>query len=366
MSDLKASYFRIASASDDTLLKRLLRENSMPSWVSITTQREPSYFKGASLMGKSYTLIAEKAKELIGMYSCTFLPVHLEGKSEQIGYIGGLRVSSGYRHKIGYIKEGFNVLKQQVPNEATVPFYFTSLASENRQARRLLEANLKGMPHYTPIGEMHTLIFSVKRGRASTQLMQATPKDIPDITAFYNQQVSSYQLSPHLSETWLEALDGSIGLTIDDFWLLRERDGTLQCCLALWDQRAFKQSVIVGYKAPLGILRPLYNLYAGLTGQVPLPKAGDALEHIYIAFFVATQEEIALQALQEASKIAEGRGASSCVLGLSSRHPFLSRLTRALKPSLYRTQIETVTLEGAYPVKCSFEKDIVQPEVALL
>ncbi len=366
---IKDALYRIATGADDALLKRLLRENTMPSWVTIATEREPSYFDAAALMGESYTLIAEEAqkrKSVIGMYACSYLPVHIDGRPECIGYFGGMRINNAFRHKLRYIRQGFDAIEKLIPKQSTVPFYFTSIASENGRARRLLEANVKGMPRYTPRGEITTMVFSVKQGVNSGVLQQAKPDDIPEIAAFYNRAASEYQLAPYLAEAWLEGLDGTTGLNVSDFWLIRDDDGVLQCSLALWDQRAFKQSVVQGYRRPLGHLRRLYNIYARLCKRVELPACGEALEHVYIAFFASKEKETAVKAVREAARIAEEKGATSCVMGLSSQHPFLAELKHRLKPSLYRTEIETVILEGSEAGIAGFDSRIVQPEVALL
>lgn len=366
----KDALYRLATSRDDATLKHLLHDNPMQSWVNISTEREPSYFVGASLMGEAYALIAHDTivdENIIGMYSCSYLPVHIDGKPEMIGYFGGLRVVPEFRHKIHYIKHGFEAIKKIVPSRATVPFYFTSIASENATARRLLEANMSGMPCYSPVGEMTTIIFSVNQGKNEGKLIQASSKDISDIVYYYNMRVSSYQLSPCLSEEWLQNTVGHPGLDISDFWLLRDKNGKIACCFALWDQRAFKQSIIKGYKAPLNYLRILYNWYARMTKRVELPKAGKALEHLYIAFFAydADDTDLTVNVLKEAAYLACAKGATSCVMGISSQHVLLPILKYTLKPEIYRTQIEVVTLNGDDQYTNASER-IIQPEVALL
>jgi len=358
--------FRIATRADEGVIKALLHEHPMDSWVSISMEREPSYFQGASLMGETYTLISEERDEVVGMYACSYLSVHINKKMATIGYLGAMRVREPFRHKIRYLKEGFDAIATMIPQQASVPFYLTSIATENLSARRLLESNQKGMPTYMPRGEMSSLVFSVRRGKMSYCLEQATQENIPEIVAFYNRYASDYQFSPCLSESWLNALDGDAGLKIGDFWLARGCDGTLQCCLALWDQRAFKQSVVHDYRQPLKQMRPLYNLYARMSRQVELPACGEALQHLFIAFFAYNDEAVAIRALKEAAKIAEQtKKVESCTLGLSSQHPLLPAIKTLFKPSVYVTEIETVLLNGTVD-NISLEDRLVQPEVALL
>lgn len=365
---IKNVLYRLAIPEDDAVLKRLLHQNPMESWVNITTEREPSYFAGASLMGETYPLIAHNEEKVIGMYSCSYLPVHIDGKGEMIGYLGGLRLESEFRHTIHYVRNGFEAIKKIVPERATVPFYFTSISSENHTARRLLEANTRGMPHYSPVGEMTTMIFSTVRERDERYLVQAQTADIADIVSFYNDRASSYQFSPRLSEEWLSNPLRHPGLEIADFWLLRDEKHHIRCCLALWDQRPFKQSVVKGYKPPLNTVRKLYNLYARMSGRVELPPSGEALEHLYITFFACDSDDmnLTINLLKEAAHLAQAKGVKCCVIGFSSLHPHLPALKNALKPEIYRTQIETVTLNGEPRCPLSSGVRMVQPEVALL
>ena len=366
---VKDALYRLASKDDDAMLRRMLRENTMPSWVTITTEREPSYFDGAALMDQSYTFIAEDTnnnKKNIGMYACSMLPVHIDKKATRIGYFGGMRLNHEYRHKIRYIKQGFQAIEELLPESTVLPYYFTSLASENTKARRLLEANVTGMPSYKPQGEMSTLVFSVKHGMERRILHQAQVRDIPEIAAFYNKYASQYQLAPYLSEEWLRDLDGHMGLKISDFWLVRGKNHSIEGCLAIWDQRTFKQSVVKAYRSPLTYLRGFYNLVARLTKRVELPVVSEALEHVFIAFFAFHDRKKAIRALKEAAKLSQEKKASSCVLGLSSQHPLFADIKRVFKPSIYRTEIETVMLQGAGADAPNFSGDIVQPEIALL
>ncbi|MCI5145719.1 MAG: hypothetical protein D3923_09350, partial [Candidatus Electrothrix sp. AR3] len=160
--------FRQAGADDDRALRSLLRNNPMDSWVNISIECEPSFFAGQGLMGPSVAVIAleENSQATVGMYTCSLLPVHLNGSTERIHYLGGLRVHPQYRFKLSILKNGFTSIEPLISciGEKMLPFQFTSIAKKNTQAKRLLEARLKGMPIYTPVGELTTLAISTRRG----------------------------------------------------------------------------------------------------------------------------------------------------------------------------------------------------------
>ena len=400
MSEQKKEYrvegiiYRIAQEQDAPLLQELLRDGAMDSWVQIALEREPNYFDAEGLMGESLTVIAHNAEDssaVIGMYSYTLFRLFVMGVEESVAYLGSLRVHPNYWHKIRFLKEGFHSIEKLIPNSTTLPFCITSIASENTKARRILESNIKGMPKYHFITQMNTYAFAtdggilppykLQSGRVgashhntqnttnSNRLQQATKEHIPHIVTFHNTLAKEYNLAPILETTWLEQLDGSKGLTIEDFYLLRDDDGAIEAMYALWDQRKIKQTVIKGYKTPLNTLRPLYNLYAKAFGHLTLPKEGEALEQIYISFFVCNFSDISkqLQLLKEASSHIKARGASIAIIGLDSRHPLCDTIEHKLKAKRYQTNIDAVFLgRDSWDEYETFKNISMKPEVALL
>lgn len=358
--------YRLAGPEDDEELRKLLRDQAMEGWVQLSLEREPSFFLGQTLMGESQVVMAQEeapAHRTVGMYTCSRLPVHLNGCPTRLPYLGGLRIEPTFRHRLGLLKDGFDSLP--VLTDQPTPFAFTSLASGNRSARRLLEANLNGMPTYQPIGELVTLALPAQRRPLKAILIPAALKDVPSLAAFFNQHSRQSQFGAHLDETWLAGLNGAHGLHLEDFWLLREGQD-LHGCIAVWDQRVFKQIVVRGYRSWLSWLRTPYNGIAPQLGFPRLPAPGQALSNIFLAFaaFRDPGGETALSAVRESlSKVWE-KGGELGLLGLSSSHPLLHRLNRSHGTWSYRTWIESVHWRGN-PIP-SFDPLPVQPEIALL
>ena len=358
--------YRKAGPDDDAAIREVLRSNDMESWVRMSIEREPSYFSGEDLFGESTTVIAHQSdapQQVVGMYSMAVQPTHLNGAAVTTGYLGALRVNPGYRHRLRILKNGFDSARALAGIDA-LPV-FTSVASDNRVARRLLEANLRGMPCYTPVGELDSMGFATRQGRARGLLQPAGPADIPALVEFFNAAAADYQFSPALSRQWLAGLPGRTGLELGDFWLLK--DGSLlRGSVAVWDQRAFKQIVSRGYRFPLNGLLGGYNLFAGLSGRVQLPRPGAQLEQAFLSFFAldAKAADVVTDVVSEALSIAARKGARVATLGLSAENPLAARLGNSLHASIYRSCIETVhwpdrpapPLDGRPP----------QPEVALL
>ena len=359
--------YRCAGLSDDNALKQILRETSMDAWVRLSQEHEPSYFSSVDLFGHRKAIIAnikDMTGSFVGMCSSVEMPVHINGKSMMAGYLGELRVMPAFRNRLRIVQNGFKSVQKLNDPLHQLNYWFTSIAKENQAARRLLEANLKGMPNYQPQGEMVTYALSTRLAKDNACLQPAEVKDIPEIVKFYNHYASQYQYSPVLNEEWLQSLDGSNGLHISDFYLLKQ-DDRIQACFALWDQRSFKQTVVRGYRFPLNILRGPYNISARLTKHVSLPAVDKQIDYIFIAFLAiaesANDEFDAV--LRGALSLIQKRHASLGMLGLSSMNPNTAALT-SYPTQTYHTLIEQVS----WPGQSSHVLDDlpVQPEIAVL
>lgn len=360
--------FRHARADDDHRLRWLLSENELYAWVRLSFEREPSYFTGEALMGEACTVIAEgrdSADSAMGMYNCAFLPVYVDGRVETVGYLGGLRIASAYRRRIRYVRHGYDSIRQLAPDHATLPYWMTSIAVENNAARRLLEAGLARLPRYRPVGRMRTFAIAVRKARSLDLLKPASAADVDELVAFHATQARGFQLAPVLEKTWLLALDGRHGLSLQDFLIWRV-DGRIQACVALWDQRAFKQTVVRGYRKPLDRLRRVYNTLARIGRWPELPAAGRPIEQLYLAFLAIDGGRLGQlpSIIRHALHLAAGRDARIAVLGLSLDNPLCDLVQRHFRAWRYDTCIEAVVWPGQ---DCeALPQGLVQPEVAVL
>jgi hypothetical protein len=358
--------YQKAGFDDDREIRELLRSNDMDSWARMSIEREPSFFDGENLMGQSSAIITRESSpphQVVGMYAMSEQMAYLNGNPTNMAYMGALRVNPEYRHKLRILKNGFT--SAQALSGIDTLTVFTSVASENHAARRLLEANLKGMPHYTPVGDLDSMAFSTRRGKPGKLLQPAVPADISALVEFFNSAAASYQFAPVLTRQWLTDLPGSCGLQLGDFWLLKDGP-VIRGCIAIWDQRSFKQIVARGYRFPLKLIRRGYNLYAGMFGRLALPRPGTQLEQVFLSFFALDEaaSDTAAAVIREALMIARLKGASVGTLGLSVKNPLCNQLQDKLHASIYRTRIETIHWpDSAVPV---LDGRPPQPEVSLL
>lgn len=345
--------FAAATPGDDAELRALLRENSMASWVTMAVEREPAFFAGMDRFGRDHAVIARDAGRAVGMYVRSVHPVHLNGQPARIGYLGGLRIDAGYRRRVRALREGF-AAAFRADQDAGVGFYYTCIASENRAARRLLEANLNGLPRYVEAGEVVALVMPRVRGKKLGHWQPMRQDEGDAVCALHNAIAASRQFSPALDPMTLST-------TGADFFVCRDAAGEPVACMALWNQNAYKQVVARAYRQPLAALRPLYNLVAAARRRVTLPRPGNAVDQTYLAFLAADAKrapplpELVADALSLCST-------AVLTMGISARAPELRDITARFRPASYTMTVYTV----AYGEPPDLDGRPVQPEVAVL
>jgi hypothetical protein len=109
-----------------------------------------------------------------------------------------------------------------------------------------------------------------------------------------------------------------------------------------------------------------YNLAAGISGRLKLPKVGEPLQQVFLSFLALDSGigDAAVDLVQEALALARKKGAQAALLGLSAANPLSATLKDRLHATVYRTRIETVT----WPDRQSQPVDErpPQPEIAIL
>jgi hypothetical protein len=332
-----------AGPADDPDLARLLRELPLGGRIAVSLEREPSVLGAATITGdrQEFLIARDETGAAQGFGGRFELDAYLNGEPARVGYLGELRLSHAGRRRIGHVIVGAYEAMRALHEQGTTPFYFSTIVSDNTPARRLLESGLRGLPTYRPFDRLLTLVIETRARHAKPGAVR-TGEDVglPALLAYLDAHGRRRQLHP----VWTEAsLARCRGLTLDDF-VAAEEGGEIVGALALWDQRAFKQSVVRDYAPALAALRPAYNLAAPLLGRAVLPPPGTRLETAFLSH-VAVQEgraEVLVDLVAVACARAVERGIDHLAIGLSARDPAAAALERAFSCYRYESEIYLV------------------------
>jgi hypothetical protein len=358
--------FAVATRADDAAIRRLLRENPMRGAVTLTLEREPGYFQGTALAGgEDQTIVAFERDRLLCMGRCTIREAWLNGRAQRVAYLAELRLDATAQGRFDILRRGYRFF-HELQRASPADFTFTSIATDNTRARRLLERGLPGLPRYEFLGGLTTLLISTRPrrlfARPKQDVLETTTAD--ELAEFFNRSASCYQLAPIWTPERILRL-GTHGLAADSFGVVRT-NGRIIAAGALWDQRSFRQTVIRGYSRSLACVRPIVNTLGGLLGFSPLPRAGSVLSHAFLSPFAASPDVASLlpSVVSAFCRRAAAKGIDYLTLGLPSNDLRLTGLRRCFRTRTYASRIYRVRWPG--DPACEIDSRPILPDVALL
>src|SRR5690606_32452819 len=123
----------------------------------ISFQNEPSYFAAARIGSQlTQTIVVRDTAsrgdaEIVGMATRSVRNAWVNGTSMDIGYLSSLRLKPEVR-STRILARGYQFLKELHETDHRVPWYYTSIISDNIPAIRTLTSGRAGLPHYRHAG----------------------------------------------------------------------------------------------------------------------------------------------------------------------------------------------------------------------
>jgi hypothetical protein len=339
--------FELATPDDDLDLRHVLAATTMGGRISVTFRREPSWFAGAVVDGRSRQVVAcrdLRTGRIIGFGCRSIRDVYLNGSPGVVGYLSGLRILPEHRN-LGLLARGFAFFRE-LHRDDQVRFYLSTIAAGNELAQAVLTSGRAGLPSYHPAGTYHTVAIPLPRRRPTSpacggaSVRPCREADLPAVLDFLAAAGARRQFFPRLRpDDFLNAEGMMRGLSLGRL-LLAERGGRLVGTLAGWDQHDDRQSVVRAYGGLLGRARPLYNLWAGIRGLPALPPPGGQLRYLMGAIPVVLDDDrVVFAALLAALGAAAAGGPwTHLLLGLHESDPLL-QVARRRQAACYLTRL---------------------------
>jgi len=355
---------------DDAAVRALLRRSVIPGAVRVAFTREPSYALGDGVAGaRDHLVVARTGGTIVGLGRGSVRTLYRNGERHAVAYLGELRLAEGVGRGVSLLREGYEALAGAMAGHG-IQACFTSIASDNRRARTVLEHGPRlGLPAYTPLATLVTLVAPVPRGgprRRGTGGAPAPGVAAPSMVAlagFLDRAARERHLTLPWDAARLHALSAH-GVSPGDA-VVATGDGGQVGAAALWDQRAFRQVIIDGYGGALRRTRPLVNVALWLAGSPRLPAPGTALAQAsLLGATVATPDDWRIL-WPLVARAAARRGVEWVTLARDARDPELAVLRPLLRGREYHTTLYDVALRGT-PTGTPWDARLVRPEVGLL
>ena len=234
----------IAAPADDEAIRGLLKRQPIPGRVTLTFEREPSFAIGCAVTGENPVVLVARADDgqVVGVACRSARNVFVNGRHERIGYLGQLRIDERFRGR-WLVARGFAQLAK-IDQMDPVPAYLASIADGSDEASAILVRKRRAsFPAFHEVAQYHTLAITVQhRSVADRDVVRGSIEQLPEIVEFLRAEGSRRQLFPVWSVETLRELE-RFGLGIGDLRIAR-CDGRIAGVMGLWDQSAYKQSVV--------------------------------------------------------------------------------------------------------------------------
>jgi hypothetical protein len=346
----------------------------MPGSITVSFEREPSFFAAEALQGpEHYTIVALENNRVAATGSISARPRFINGEAMRIGYLSGLRLSPSCRGRADIIRRGYETFRK-LHEQGGPAIYLSSIIADNIPARRFLERGLRGMPTYRFLGQLVTFVIGrqlfsklrdpesrVRReiehiGMRSLPGRDVGPIELADFLNWHNRQ---YQFAPSWSTS---------EICPERMQVLRSHNGAEIACAGIWDQRAIRQTVVRGYSGVLRWTKPFLNFAATMFGAPHLPRVGAALSHAYVSHLatVAHYPEIAGTLVLWLLASREARSVEYLTLAFDSRDPRLPLFRRTFRAHEYISRMYAVYWDDGAELAGKLDDRLLAPEVATL
>lgn len=324
-----AYHFELAHPGDDAAIRRLLRQNPVPGQLALTYEREPDYWAGCAVFGHTcQTLVARSAEngEVVGLATRALRTLFVNGEAEEVGYIGGLRVDKAHRGR-WLVPLGFRLF-HNLHGDGKAKGYITTIIEGNSEAEGILvEKARRHYPAYRSLDRLLTLALVIRKPKrfspATFEILGGNEVGLHEIVAFLQREGRRKQFFPVYSEDDFCG-ERTRGFDPADF-VVACRGDAIVGVMGLWDQSAYKQTVVHAYGDKLQRAKALYNAGARVIGARPLTEIGQPIHFAYASFVcVADDDPVIFKALLHALyNIAAERALDFMMLGLCARDPLL-------------------------------------------
>ncbi len=359
-----------ARPGDDAAVRELLRRRAMGGMIRLTLEREPSAWLASGVEGERHHTVLARERvtgRVLGIASRAVRDVWAGGERVKIGYLAQLRLAPELAAGRHLLAAGFDACDCRRRDDE-LPYDLTSIVADNAPARRLLERGLPGLPRYHRLCRLITFtIPTIRRSPSplaplpkgegnrksglrlplslwergsggegsegwSGPAQRASKETLTAIIRCLDRNLRRYQFAPVWTEDDIRSSTRTRGLEATDFLVVSSTRDPDQVagCLAIWDQRSFKQVVVRDYAPTLRRFRLLVNLLLVAAGRPRLPTPGSTLELAYLSHLAVDGDrpDVAVELIRGARLEAGRRGLDYLVLSLTEANPMLPAVRR--------------------------------------
>ena len=152
--------YQIASELDGEEISNLLEESSFDGDIAIAYAKRPNAFHSINKDCKKSIIVVGRevqSKAIKGVGICQMFDMNVNGKSENVAYLGGLRVQKDATLNI---VQAYKIIEDFI-KENNIKYTYTTILEDNIYAQKMLTKKRKLMPDYIKISDILSEIFII-------------------------------------------------------------------------------------------------------------------------------------------------------------------------------------------------------------
>ncbi len=362
----------LAKPSDDPLLQQLEVEPIRASSVAVSLRARPSFLQAVRVQGaiSQIGVIRDtQTGRIVGWGIRAIRSAYVNGRAANLGYLGGLWLDPSVRS--GTLLARMFQTFYQLHRDRQSQLYLTSIPEEASQLRELFTSGRAGLPYYEDVGRYYALGLRLPMGKRHVpKALEVTPADdahLQQIEQCLSQQGTRRQFFPcFIANDLLSGLPHLRDLRPKDFYLALEQ-GQVVGVAALWNQTAFRQLVLEGYRGWRGLMHGLLQPIRRWLGKPPQFQPGQEIPYRFLSFLAlqADRPDVFRALVDTLAEKATEEGARYLLIGLHEKEPLLAHLWR-YRPYVHCRRLYLVYWDDGIEFRRSLQDLVPYVELATL
>ena len=276
---------RPVTEDDNAVLIALAAACPMEGDLSLCIDRAPDFLALTRLEGDRWAVgvVDGPSGRPVACVATAERRAWVHGRPRTVVYAGDLKVHPDHRdtHTADALERFVADTARETAGDST-PVLLTVLAGNSAMERRA--AGPRGLPRLHRFATLHSFAIPLLWRRSSDvpdlRVERGTGRNVEEMTTLWESIAPGRQFSAVLTaeslSKWIEAAPG---LTIDDYLLARNRQGTLLGFVGMWDQRELKTLRVLRYSPSLSVIRGIMTAVAPFVGATSPPEIGAPLHY---------------------------------------------------------------------------------------